>query len=133
LLTGDRRYREAAAAGIDFQRSSFRSLSHDGRHVFWSYGRRKLVNGTVTLVASENSDDWGAIALYEQIYGIAGMTQYFRISGDPEVLNDIRRTMQTFNDYFLDSKNVDPAFPGLDGYFTHLDPVTMRPDSAALG
>jgi mannose/cellobiose epimerase-like protein (N-acyl-D-glucosamine 2-epimerase family) len=133
LLTGDRRYREAAAAGIDFQRSAFRSFSHDGRHLFWSYGRRKLLDHTVTIVPSENGDDYGAIALYEQIYGLAGMTQYYRISGDQEVLNDIRRTIATFNDYFLDQKSVNADFPGLDGYFSHIDPVTMRPDTPALG
>ncbi|MBN8231523.1 AGE family epimerase/isomerase [Corallococcus macrosporus] len=133
LMTGDHRYRLAAAAGIQFQRSSFRILSPDGQSCLWAYGRRKGVNGTVTLVASENSDDSGAIALYEQIYGLAGLAQYYRITGDPEVLEDLRRTVRTFNTLFLDSKDANAAFPGLDGYFAHLDPVTLRPDSAALG
>lgn len=133
LLTGDRRYLTAAAAGVDFQRSAFRSLSHDGRYAFWAYGRRKFVDGTATITASENPDDAGAIALYEQIYALAGMTQYYRITQDPGVLEDIRRTIRAFNDFYLDSKSVNSEFPGLDGYFSHIDPGTMRPDSASLG
>ena len=133
LMTGDHRYRLAARAGIQFQRSSFRILSPDGQSCIWAFGRRKGVNGTVTLRASENSDDSGAIALYEQIYGLAGLAQYYRITGDPEVLEDLRRTVKTFNTLFLDRKDVNAGFPGFDGYFAHLDPVTLRPDSAALG
>lgn len=133
LMTGDHRYRLAAAAGIEFQRSSFRILSPDGQSCIWAYGRRKGVNGTVTLIPSENGDDFGAISMYEQIYGLAGLAQYYRITGAPEVLEDIRRTVKTFNTFFLDSKDVNTEFPGFDGYFTHLDPVTLRPDSPALG
>ena len=133
LLTGDNRYRAAAAAGVEFQRSAFRSLSHDSRHVFWAYGRRKRLNDTVLIMASEASDDWNSIALYEQIYALAGMTQYYRISNDPAVLDDISRTITVFNEFFLDDKGVNPDFPGLDGYFSHIDPVTMRPDTPALG
>lgn len=133
LLTGDDRFRKAAAAGIEFQRSSFRLQGNDGQSCLWAYGRRKGVNGTVTLLASENADDAGAIAIYEQIYGLAGLSQYYRISGDPEVLEDIRRTVSMFNRLFLDLKEVNPEFPGFDGYFTHLDAATLRPDTPALG
>ncbi|HEX8437062.1 hypothetical protein, partial [Archangium sp.] len=58
MLTGDHRYRKAAAAAIQFQRSSFRIFSHDGQYCLWAYGRRKKVNGTVTIFASESSDDF---------------------------------------------------------------------------
>lgn len=133
LLTGDRRYLAAAGAGVEFQRSAFRSLSHDGRYCFWAYGRRKYVDGTATIMASENPDDAGSIPLYEQIYALAGMTQYYRITQDPGVLDDIHRTICAFNRFFLDSKSVDETYPGLDGWFSHLDPNTMRPDSASLG
>jgi mannose/cellobiose epimerase-like protein (N-acyl-D-glucosamine 2-epimerase family) len=133
LLTGDNRYRVAAAAGVEFQRSAFRSLSHDSRYCFWAYGRRKRVNDVILIMASEAGDDQNAIALYEQIYAIAGLTQYYRISNDPSVLEDIRRTIAVFNDFFLDLKSVNPDFPGHDGYFSHLDPATVRPDTEALG
>ncbi len=133
MLTGDHRYRKAAAAAIQFQRSSFRIFSHDGQYCLWAYGRRKKVNGSVTSFASESADDFNAIALYEQIYALAGLTQYFRCTGDPAALEDVRHTVAMFNALFLDLKRVNPDFPGLDGYFSHLDPANLRPDSPALG
>lgn len=131
LLLGDRRYLDAAAAGVDFQRTAFRSLSHDGRTIIWSYGRRKLVHGNLTLIASENSDDKGMIPLYEQIYALAGLSQFYRITGDGEVLDDIKRTINAFNIHFLDDKK-GSNFPGTGGFFSHIDPVTMQPDSDTL-
>lgn len=133
MITGDHRYRLAAAAGIEFQRSSFRILSHDGQSCLWAYGRHKRKYGTMTILGSEFADDLGAISLYEQIYALSGLSQYYRITGDPEVLEDIRRTVNAFNTLFLDLKSVDPSFPGHGGYFSHLDPANLRPDSPALG
>jgi len=118
---------------VEFQRSAFRSISHDNRHCFWAYGRRKNADQVVLIMGSENADDYNTIALYEQIYALAGLTQYYRITSDPDVLEDISRTITMFNEFFLDKKEVDRAFPGLDGYFSHIDSVTMRPDSPALG
>jgi hypothetical protein len=61
------------------------------------------------------------------------MTHYYRITGEGEVLDDIQRTVKSFNRFFLDEKSVNEEFPGYGGYFSHVDPVTMRPDSDALG
>ncbi len=132
LLRGNKRYLSAASAGIRFQREAFRSLSDDGQHCFWAYGRRRQKYGTEWKLLSENGDDAGTIPLYEQIYALAGMAQYYRITNDWEVLEDIRRTVRTFNDFYLDSKEINPDFPGEGGYFSHLDYATMRPDSVAL-
>ncbi len=128
LLTGARRFFLAAQIGVEYQREAFRSLSHDGQYAFWAFGKR---NGKV-IVPSENEDDRGTIPLYEQIYALAGMAQYFRITGDWEVLEDIRRTVNTFNDYYLDDASKDPSRPGYGGYFSHLDYATMRPDVESL-
>jgi len=133
LLTGSERYLLAAAAGVEFQRVTFRSMSHDGVYNFWAYGKRRGRYGTHLLVPSENPDDVDTLPLYEQIYALAGLAQYFRITGDWEVLEDIRRTIRTFDDFYLDEKSVNEDFPGLGGYFSHLDYATMRPDVAALG
>jgi hypothetical protein len=71
----------------------------------------------------------GSIPLYEQIYALAGLGNYYRISLDWEVLEDIRRTVRAFNDFYLDEKREDdPAFQGNGGYFSHIDYATMRPD-----
>jgi mannose/cellobiose epimerase-like protein (N-acyl-D-glucosamine 2-epimerase family) len=128
LLTGSRRFFFAAQMGVKYQREAFRSLSHDGQYAFWAFGKR---NGKV-IIPSENEDDRGSIPLYEQIYALAGLAQYYRITGDWEVLDDIRRTVNAFNDYYLDDKSKDSERPGYGGYFSHLDYATMRPDVESL-
>lgn len=133
LLTGSERYLLAAAAGVEFQRLTFRSVSHDGVYNFWAYGKRRSRYGTRLLVPSENPDDADTLPLYEQIYALAGLAQYYRITGDWEVLEDIRRTIRAFDDFYLDEKTVNDNFPGFGGYFSHIDYATMRPDVPALG
>jgi hypothetical protein len=137
LLTGQERFRLAAKAGIKYQRETFRSLSHDGQRCFWNFGKRKQEDkykqamGAKIVMASENPDDYGTIPLYEQIYALAGLAQYYRITQDWEVLEDIQRTVTTFQTYYLDSR--ENGFDGLGGYFSHLDYTTLRPDVEALG
>lgn len=131
LLTGNERYRYAAKAGVEYQRESFRSLSHDGKFCFWNFGKRRRATGAQTIVASENPDDEGTIALYEQIYALAGIAQYYRITQDWEVLEDIQRTVAAFQAYYLDVP--EHGFGGTGGYFSHIDPVTLTPDTEALG
>jgi mannose/cellobiose epimerase-like protein (N-acyl-D-glucosamine 2-epimerase family) len=129
LIVGEDRYREAAAAAVKFQRDAFRSLSSDDQYCFWAYGRRHGRYGTELLVPSQSGDDAGSIPLYEQIYALAGLANYYRISLDWEVLEDIRRTVATFNAFYLDDKRPDDsAFTGDGGYFSHIDYATMRPD-----
>lgn len=135
LLTGSERYYLAAKAGVDYQREAFRSLSHDGQYCFWAFGRRRTADGEKLIVPSENADDYGTIPLYEQIYALAGLAQFYRITLDWEVLEDIRRTVNSFQAYYHDVKGRGrtPEFPGEGGYFSHLDYATMRPDTPALG
>lgn len=132
LIVGEDRYRQAAAAAVKFQRDSFRSLSNDYQYCFWAYGRRHGKYGTELLVPSQSGDDAGSIPLYEQIYALAGLANYYRISLDWEVLEDIRRTVAAFNAFYLDEKRDGPAedsaFTGAGGWFSHIDYATMRPD-----
>jgi mannose/cellobiose epimerase-like protein (N-acyl-D-glucosamine 2-epimerase family) len=129
LIVGEDRYRKAAEAAVRFQRDAFRSLSHDGTYCFWAFGRKKGRYGTELLVPSQSGDDTGSIPLYEQIYALAGLANYYRISLDWEVLEDIRRSLRAFNDFFLDEQRPgDDAFKGDGGYFSHIDYATMRPD-----
>lgn len=134
LLTGAERYFLAARAAVSYQRQAFRTLSSDGRHCFWAHGRMATTAGERLLMASEFPDDAGTIPLYEQIYALAGLGQYYRITGDWEVLEDIRRTLNTFRDFYRDDEAArERGLPGHGGYFSHLDYVTYRPDSPALG
>ncbi|MDR1073670.1 MAG: hypothetical protein LBL45_08350 [Treponema sp.] len=46
----------------------------------------------------------------------------------------ITRSINAFEKFFHDEKREgDPCFTGAGGYFSHIDPVTMRPDSPSLG
>ncbi len=128
LLTGQDRYRKAALAGVAFQRDAFRIFSHDGRYCYWAHGRRKVKYGTELLLPSEDGDDAGSIPLYEQIYALAGLALFYRVSLDPEVLSDITRTMAFFNEFFLDRQGGDLTSPGEGGWFSHVDYATLRPD-----
>ena len=132
LMTGAERYLMAARAAADYLREAFRSLSHDGRYCFWAYGRKRNIQGErgeTRLFASQGPDDVGTIPLYEQIYALAGLTQFYRITLDWEVLEDIRRTINTFQDFFWDPPSAtEKGFAGKGGYYSHLDPATMRPE-----
>lgn len=136
LLTGSERYLTAARAGVQFQRESFRHLSHDGEYCFWAFGRKRLRYITQLYEASQAGDDTNTIPLYEQIYALAGLTQYYRITLDPRILEDIERTVRAFNDFYLDGRRTDPFDPDPkdpNGYYSHLDYATMRPDVDSLG
>jgi mannose/cellobiose epimerase-like protein (N-acyl-D-glucosamine 2-epimerase family) len=132
LLTGCERFLSAARAGVQYQREIFRCLSSDGKRCFWAFGKQKTDYGYQVISRSQNEDDKDTIPLYEQIYALAGLAQYYRITLDWEVLDDIWRTIRTFNDFFLDreSEYGDNAY---GDYFSHLDYVTMTWDSEALG
>lgn len=137
LLTGAERYYKAARAAVDYLREAFRSLSHDGQYVFWAFGRRRNMEGEKgenLIIASLGPDDVGTLPLYEQIYALAGLTQFYRITLDWEVLEDIRRTINTFQAFYHDPPEAkEKGFAGTGGYYSHLDPVTMRPDTPRLG
>ena len=87
--------------------------------------------GTKIIVASENSDDRDTIPLYEQIYALAGLAQYYRITQDWEVLEDIQRTINSFQTYYLDSP--ENGFGGLGGYFSHIDYATLAAGCRGTG
>ncbi|MGA7933565.1 MAG: hypothetical protein WCA35_08460 [Kovacikia sp.] len=132
LLTGCERYLSAARAGVNYQRETFRYLSHDGKQCFWAFGKRRTETSYELYLHSQNDDDKDTIPLYEQIYALAGLAQYYRITLDWEVLDDIKRTIRTFNDLFRDKESEY----GKDAYgdcFSHLDPVNWKWDSDALG
>ena len=132
LLTGCESYLSAARAGVQYQRETFRSLTDDGKSCFWAAGKRKTQYSYQLYMTSQNGDDRDTVPLYEQIYALAGLAQYYRITLDWEVMDDIHRTIRTFNEFYLDyeSKYGKDAF---GDYFSHLDYATLDWDSSALG
>ena len=119
LLNGNPRVLQAAASLVRYQRERLRIESADGRYVYWLHALR---DGKPVL-ASRFPDDEGTIPLYEQIYAIAGLTQYYRVTGDAEVLSDIEKTVRFMETYFWDGA---PADPLQRGFFSHIHPGTLK-------
>ena len=124
MMNGNARVLRAAAELVRYQRERLRVESADGRTVSWLHALR---DGR-PIVASRFSDDEGTIPLYEQIYAIAGLTQYYRVTGDPEVLADIEKTVRFMDDYYWDGAPADALGRG---YFSHINPGTLRSDDAS--
>lgn len=124
LLTGDDRYLEAAEKGTDYLRDHFRAVDPTEDICFWYHAIDVKGQKTRKVLASRFGDDYDAIPAYEQIYALAGPVQTYRITGDPRILEDARRTQNLFNRYFLD--------PKLGGYYSHVDPITFDPHAETL-
>jgi mannose/cellobiose epimerase-like protein (N-acyl-D-glucosamine 2-epimerase family) len=133
LLTGNGRALSAARACTKYLVNAYSILSHDREYCFWKFSRIKEGNTTKEIFASLNADDLGTYALYEQIYALSGLAQYYRVTQDPWVLSYIVRTIAAFEKFYLDEyREGDDCFTGAGGYFSHIDTVTMRPDVEAL-
>ena len=125
LLTGEDRFLEAAEKGVQYLRDHMRFYDYDENIVYWYHGIDIKGEKEHKIFASEFGDDWDAIPMYEQIYALAGPTQTYRVNGDPSIMKDIRMTIALFDRFFLDKKG--------EGYFSHLDPITLDPRSESLG
>jgi mannose/cellobiose epimerase-like protein (N-acyl-D-glucosamine 2-epimerase family) len=125
LLTGEDRFLEGAEKGTEYLREHFRFYDTDENIVYWYHGIDVHGRREDKVFASEFGDDFDAIPAYEQIYALAGPIQTYRITGDPRILEDARLTVDLFDRFFLDEQG--------GGYFSHLDPITLDPRSAALG
>ena len=121
-LTGKERYLTALREGVKFQRDTFRFSMPDGKSILWC----SYYDGTNAHLPSNSGDDSGTIPLYEQIYALAGITMYYRITGDLDALQDILSTIEAFDIYFLDKTRYG-------GYFSHIDPNTLSPLTDSLG
>jgi len=124
LLTGDERFLEGAEKGTEYLREHMRFYDRDENIVYWYHGIDVRGRREEKIFASEFGDDIDAIPAYEQIYALAGPVQTYRITGDPRILRDAELTVELFNRFFLDAEK--------DGYFSHLDPITLDPRSEAL-
>jgi mannose/cellobiose epimerase-like protein (N-acyl-D-glucosamine 2-epimerase family) len=125
LLTGEDRFLEAAEKGTQYLRDHMRFYDFDENIVYWYHGIDVKGEKEDKIFASEFGDDFDAIPMYEQIYALAGPTQTYRITGDPAIMKDIRLTIDLFDRFFLDKKG--------EGYFSHIDPITLDPRSDSLG
>lgn len=124
LMTGDDRYLEAAEAGTNYLREHFRATDPVNDICYWYHAIDVKGKKERKVLASRFGDDWDAIPAYEQIYALAGPVQTYRVTGDPLILQDARRTQAMFHRFFDD--------PKLGGYFSHVDPIEFDPRSEVL-
>ncbi|MCX5703751.1 MAG: AGE family epimerase/isomerase, partial [Candidatus Omnitrophica bacterium] len=125
LLTGEDRFLEAAEKGTQYLRDHMRFYDTDEHIVYWYHGIDLQGEKEHKVFASEFGDDYDALPAYEQIYALAGPTQTYRINGDPAIMKDIKMTIELFDRFYLDKEK--------QGYFSHLDPVTLDPRAESLG
>jgi anti-anti-sigma factor len=127
MMTGDDRYLEAAEKGSEYLRDHMRFLDEGEGICYWYHAIDVKPDGSEQKIfSSEFGDDYDALAAYEQIYALAGLTQTYRVTGDPRIMNDIELTVNLFNKYFLDKTEKG-------GFFSHIDPITLSPHSETLG
>lgn len=127
MMTGDDRYLEAAEKGTEYLRQHMRFLDEGEGICYWYHAVDVRPDGSEQKIfSSEFGDDYNAIPAYEQIYALAGPTQTYRVTGDPRIMNDIELTVNLFDKYFLDKTDKE-------GFFSHIDPITLSPYSESLG
>lgn len=125
LLTGEDRFLEAAEKGTLYLREHMRFYDPDEKVIYWYHGIDVSGNRENKVFASEFGDDYYAIPAYEQIYALAGPIQTYRATGDPAILRDAEMTVDLFDRFYLDKHD--------GGYFSHIDPITLDPQSDSLG
>ncbi len=125
LLTGEDIFLEAAEKGTKYLWDHMRFYDVDENIIYWYHGISVKGDREHKIFASEFGDDYDAIPMYEQIYALAGPTQTYRITGDPGIMRDIRMTIDLFDRFFYDKDK--------EGYFSHIDPITLDPHSDSLG
>ena len=126
MMTGEEIFLEAAEKGTEYLRDHMRFVDLDEGIVYWYHGIDVQGEREQKIFASEFGDDYDAIPAYEQIYALAGPLQTYRINGDPRIMDDTKKTIKLFNDFFLDKT-------ARGGYYSHLDPITLDPLSESLG
>ncbi|HEU5270132.1 MAG TPA: AGE family epimerase/isomerase, partial [Jatrophihabitans sp.] len=114
-----------AEAGTEYLREHMRFVDIEDDVVYWYHGIKLDGPHEFKLFTSEFDDDYDAVPMYEQIYALAGPVQTYRVTGDPRIAADTEATLRLFERFFRDTER--------GGYFSHVDPVTMRPDAESLG
>lgn len=125
MMTGEDIFLETAEKGVEYLKKHMRFYDIDENVVYWYHGID--VDGTKEkkIFTSEFGDDYDAIPMYEQIYALAGLMQTYRVNGDPSILKDTELTIDLFERFFKDKNG--------EGYYSHIDPVLLSPDSKNLG
>ena len=125
MLTGEEVFLEAAENGAKYLQEHMKFYDTDENIVYWYHGIDVKNGKEHKVFASEFGDDYDAIPMYEQIYALAGLTQTYRVTGNPVILRDIEMTIDLFEKFFKDKER--------GGYYSHIDPIFLTSDSDSLG
>lgn len=125
MLTGEDHFLVAAERGTEYLREHMRFYDPDEDLIYWYHGIKVKGQKEEKLLTSEFGDDYDSIPAYEQIYALAGPIQTYRITGDPRILRDAEKTVELFDQFYIDNEK--------GGYFSHLDPITLDPRAESLG
>lgn len=125
MMTGDEDFLQVAEQGSQYLHDHMRFHDPDHDVLYWYHGIDLSGSREHKLFASEFGDDLQSIPAYEQIYALVGLTQTYRVTGAPQLRNDIEGTVRLFDRYFAD--------PQLGGYYSHIDPVSLSPHDEGLG
>lgn len=125
MLTGEDVFLETAEKGVEYLKKHMRFYDVDENVVYWYHGIDINGDKEKKVFTSEFGDDYDAIPMYEQIYALAGPIQTYRVNGDPSILRDADLTIDLFERFFKDKNG--------EGYYSHIDPVMLSPDSTSLG
>ncbi|MGH4033397.1 AGE family epimerase/isomerase [Actinomycetota bacterium Odt1-20B] len=125
MLTGNEDFLDVAERGSKYLHDHMRFHDEAENITYWYHGIDVSGTRERKLFASEFGDDYRAIPAYEQIYALVGLTQTYRVTGDPVVKKDIEDTVGLFDKFFRDRR--------LGGYYSHIDPVTLSPHHDGLG
>ena len=125
LLTGDDIFLEAAEKGSQYMQEHMMCHDQNRKVAYWYHAVDIDGDKEHKILTSQFGDDYGAIPMYEQIYALAGITQTYRINGDPGILKNINLTIDLFDKYFHDKEK--------GGYFSHVEPDNFDPRSEKLG
>jgi mannose/cellobiose epimerase-like protein (N-acyl-D-glucosamine 2-epimerase family) len=125
MMTGEDKFLEAAEKGSKYLQDHMKFYDTDENIVYWYHGIDVKEGKEHKVFASEFGDDYDGIPMYEQIYALAGLTQTYRITGNPAILRDIEMTMDLFEKFYKDTDK--------GGYYSHIDPVFLDPLAESLG
>jgi len=125
MMTGEDPFLEAAEKGTQYLRDHMRFVDEDNKVTYWYHGIKVEGEKEHKLLTSEFGDDYYSLPMYEQIYALCGPCMTYRLTGDPQILEDMEQTIQLFEKYYKDNEK--------SGYFSHLDPVTLDPRAESLG
>ena len=116
------KYRTAVSLGGKREANSFRQETDTISRMIYGMASAFMLTGEdVFLETAEKGVEY--LKKHMRFYDVD--IQTYRVNGDPSILRDAELTIDLFERFFKDKKG--------EGYYSHIDPVLLSPDSPSLG